>query len=411
MDKLFSRKITLLNQTTLDSLIEHDVLKNIQHFTEIGLKILDADFGFAWKINDDKSSYHLIYKSPDIPHEPELPRDKGGNFVAIKTMEPVFVENTSNETYEKKFDVSKYMKSYVVIPITYDINTYGNIIICYKDVHNFSEIDRQFSISLGNATAQSITIHNLLERDQKNMEIVKRNEEYKSKMKEEELRMGFMADAMHEIRTPLAVIKGNIDLASKPYKMISQTEALKSINTEVSHLMSILSELSVLTSKNSQNKQKIETKKIKLASFISKISKRWKILARNKNIVIKIKNIPQVSVLADEGYLNKLFTNLVKNAITYSKVKGNIHISGMIEENNVKIDIRDNGIGVSGDDLEKIFQRFYKVDKSRANFDEYRGTGLGLAIAKWIAEAHGGKITATSKLGEGSTFSVLLPCA
>ena len=297
--------------------------------------------------------------------------------------------------------------------IAYAEYIYGSIVICFKDNHAFSEVDRQLSVSLGNATAQSITIHDFIGKERKAVVVVAQQraniEEDRRKMEEEKLRAEFLADAMHEIRTPLTIIKGTVDLFMKPKYALDQSAALKSINMEIQHITGILSELSVLTSKDSPVQRKIQTKKIKLSQFIRKISKRWMILANKRDIVIKVKKIPPVSILADELYLDKLFTNIVKNAITYGRDNGHISISGTICGDKVKIDIHDDGIGILRKDLERVFDRFYRVDKSRSNFNNYNGTGLGLAITKWIAEAHGGEVTAESTPGKGSTFSVFLP--
>ena len=228
-------------------------------------------------------------------------------------------------------------------------------------------------------------------------------------MDEEKLRTEFLADAMHEIRTPLSIIKGTVDLALLPRNGINQSIALKAINTEVEHLTGVLSELSMVSKKDSPAHRKMQTKKMLLASFIQNTSKRWVIMAHKKSVTIKIQNIPHVSISGDESYLSKLFTNIVKNAITYGRDKGHIVISAKIRGAMVVLNIQDDGAGISPTDLDRIFERFYRVDKSRTSLNDNSGTGLGLAIAKWIAEAHGGTITAQSTLGKGSVFSISLP--
>ena len=112
--------------------------------------------------------------------------------------------------------------------------------------------------------------------------------------------------------------------------------------------------------------------------------------------------------------MNKLFTNVVKYAITYGKKNGHVSINGAVQKKKgkeymVTINIVDDGIGISRADLEHIFERFYRAEKSRSKSSDGAQTGLGLAIAQWIVQAHGGKITAESTLGKGSTFSISLP--
>ncbi len=344
--------------------------------------------------------FKLVYRSHHLPYTPLSPTMGGRNTKVLKSFQPDFVSIV--EKRKDKYDVSKYMKSFVIIPITYQDNIYGNIVICFKKLEKFSKEKRILCTLIGSNIAHVITIF-------RNKEMLKNNEEDRRKMKEEELRTEFLADAMHELRTPLAIIKGTVDLSMKNYYATNQSIAFETINTEIQHLTEILSELSVLTAKDSHVQRKIQTKKIKLAPFIKKISERWVTLANKKSIVVQLKKIPPVSIFADESYLNKLFTNIVKNAITYGRDHGHISISGTIKRNMIKIDIRDDGVGISSDDLKRVFERFYRVDKSRSSLNDNNGSGLGLAITKWIVEAHGGKITAESTLGKGSTFSVSLP--
>ncbi len=391
--------LILLNEATIQCLNETDENKIISTFTELAVDILGANFGFVWFCKKGQE-FELAYRSHNLPYTPLSPTMGGRNTKVFKSFQPDFVSIV--EKRKDKYDVSKYMKSFVIIPITYQDNIYGNIVICFKKLETFSKEKRILCTLIGSNIAQVITIF-------RNKEILKKNEEYRRKMKEEELRTEFLADAMHELRTPLAIIKGTVDLSMKNYYATNQSIAFKTINTEIQHLTEILSELSVLTSKDSHVQRKIQTKKIKLSPFIKKISERWITLANKKSIVVQIKKIPPVSIFADESYLNKLFTNIVKNAVTYGRDHGHISISGIIKGNMIKIDIHDDGVGISSDDLERVFERFYRVDKSRSSLNDNNGSGLGLAITKWIVEAHGGKITAESTLGKGSTFSVFLP--
>ncbi len=109
----------------------------------------------------------------------------------------------------------------------------------------------------------------------------------------------------------------------------------------------------------------------------------------------------------DEKYLDKLFSNIIANAVSYGKEDGFVVISGTKTAREVNINIKDNGIGISKKDLPHIFERFYRADSSRSK--DTGGSGLGLAIVQWIAEAHGGNVSAVSSPGKGSTFTVTLP--
>ena len=410
MDQSISKKIALLNQTTLDSLAEVNILKIIERFTETGLKILGANFGFAWWKNPEDDKYKLAYKSPNTPYEPKLPREHGGNFMAEKNKTPIFVEKTIKENYEKKYDVSPYMESYAIIPIIYKNYLYGNLVICFEKEHIFTDEDKELSASLGNTTAQTIIIHRFIEQEHKTLKKAEMLKYTWKLLKEEKLKTEFIANATHELRTPLAIIKGNVDLATKgDHKKLKSTKsALRAIDHEIKHLVKIISDLTLMTSSNVwESNNKIVYKKVNLKSLVAHVAVRSKALAYKNKISIIAKNIPNIFIFGDKKYLEKMLFNLVKNSITYNKKNGYTKIT--VEEtkdNFVTINITDNGIGISKKDLPRIFERFYRANKSRSS---YARTGLGLAIVKWIAEIHGGEVFVKSIKNKGSVFSISLP--
>lgn len=166
MSRTTLQKITSLNRTTLESLNEKDYSEILKHFTETGLEIVEADFGFAWWRSLEEGEYSLVYKSPNTPYNPNPPRQQGGNNTAQETKAPFFVHSTKQETYEPEYDVTPYMESYVIIPIVYKDNIYGNIVLCFKTEKNFSEDDKAVCTFIGNAAAQAITIHRLMKDEQ-----------------------------------------------------------------------------------------------------------------------------------------------------------------------------------------------------------------------------------------------------
>jgi PAS domain S-box-containing protein len=228
-------------------------------------------------------------------------------------------------------------------------------------------------------------------------------------LKQEKLKTKFMADATHELRTPLAIIKGNVELALKDRKDGRfPIETFEAINVEVNHLAELLSDLTILTTE-SQSFQKggAPKRKIKLQEFIAYMVERSTIIANTKNIIIECGDAPNVFLVGDKIYLEKLFSNIINNAIYYGKEKGIIKITIKKDEKDVIISITDNGIGIEKEDLPHIFDRFYRADNARAvNGD---GTGLGLAISKRIVEAHEGKIEVMSVYKKGTTFTITLP--
>lgn len=190
MTTTISKKISRLNRTTLNSLNEKNRLSIIQDFTETGIKIAGADFGFAWwKL--EEARYELAYKSSKTPYQPNLPRKRGGNYKAQKSGTPIFISKVEKKYYTKKYDISPHMKGYVIIPVSYKNNLYGNIVLCFKQEKRFSQEDKSLCLALGNSAAQAITInrfHHNLENlvEQRTKELT--NEIVRRKITEQRLR-------------------------------------------------------------------------------------------------------------------------------------------------------------------------------------------------------------------------------
>jgi two-component system phosphate regulon sensor histidine kinase PhoR len=133
-------------------------------------------------------------------------------------------------------------------------------------------------------------------------------------------------------------------------------------------------------------------------------------LAGRKELGLRLEPFHDVpAVRGDRGQLKQVFTNLLDNAIKFTPEQGVVRISATCADGRVTVSVQDTGIGIPAEDLPRIFERFYRVDKARSR--ELGGTGLGLAIVKHIVEAHGGSVAVESRLGEGSTFRFTIPAA
>lgn len=235
-------------------------------------------------------------------------------------------------------------------------------------------------------------------------------EETKRLFEDEKLKMESIADATHELRTPIAIIKGNVDLGLLHFgkNPKSPVSALRAIDYEIKHLSGILSDLTLITSKTKELKNRIVFDKVNLKPFITKVIKRCKALAYKKNISITAKNIPDFTILGDKIYLEKMLVNLVKNSIIYGNKNGHTEILMKKSDGFLIISVTDDGIGISEDDLPHVFERFYRADKSHASSGS--SIGLGLAIVKWVAEIHGGTVSVKNRKDKkGSVFTVSLP--
>ena len=225
-----------------------------------------------------------------------------------------------------------------------------------------------------------------------------------------DLKTKFVADASHELRTPLTVIRGNLDLAVREAQnnnCADTPEIYRLIMDEVSRMSLILSDLTMLTNADIGSEQ-LACDKIDLLAIAKTAVQSLKILADKKNIRLETRLTGKpVFAMGDEPRLEKMLLNIVRNGIKYSNRGGRVRIEVAKNGHEALIKITDNGIGIPEEDLPHIFERFYRVDKSRSR--QEGGSGLGLSIAKWIAEAHHGSIDAKSALGKGSIFMVHLP--
>jgi two-component system phosphate regulon sensor histidine kinase PhoR len=225
----------------------------------------------------------------------------------------------------------------------------------------------------------------------------------------EEMRSDFVANVSHELRTPLTSIRGFaetlLDGAIDEPKLARQF--LEIMNTETERLSRLIDELLNL-SKIEDRKTVPNLQLLRIEDLIQRTVAILKSRAQEKNIEISINlpdNLPQVP--GDPDMLNQVLINLIDNAVSYTQPGGKIEIRATAWEDELKVDVQDNGIGIPPESLSRVFERFYRVDKARSR--EQGGTGLGLSIVKHIIDAHNGSVQVESKVGVGSIFSFVLP--
>jgi len=226
--------------------------------------------------------------------------------------------------------------------------------------------------------------------------------------KVETMRKDFVANVSHELKTPITSIKGFaetlLDGAAEEPEV--RTQFLNIIFEESKRIEHLIEDLLVL-SKLEKDESLINVEHIEVDYMLDDILPVVEQQALQKNIDMKVEMDQNVTLEADEEKIKQILFNLVTNAISYTPEKGSVSIKIKEEEHDVCFIVQDTGIGISEQDLPRIFERFYRVDKDRSR--ETGGTGLGLAIVKHIVEAHQGKIDVDSELGKGTTFKVYIP--
>jgi two-component system phosphate regulon sensor histidine kinase PhoR len=231
-----------------------------------------------------------------------------------------------------------------------------------------------------------------------------------SRLKElEKIRQDFVANVSHELRTPLTTIKGYAEtLLDGALQEEVAFQFVQVIKRHADRLSKIVEDLLILSKIESKEFQ-LKIEKIAISELIDDVFGFVKESAYKKKIILSKEEIhPFLYVDADQNYLEQVLINLLDNAIKYGREGGNITLSAIQKnQSEIEIAIRDNGIGIPKEDLPRIFERFYRVDKGRSK--ELGGTGLGLSIVKHLIQAHGGRVWAESQLDEGSTFYLTLP--
>lgn len=216
----------------------------------------------------------------------------------------------------------------------------------------------------------------------------------------------FTADASHELRNPLMAIKSNAAVALKYAEGIraldaEKFQAIASATTQ----MTALTEDLLLLARTDQVPTQTQNR-VNLTVLLEGLVRLYRAEAEIKHIHLKGQILEHLEVFGDAVQLTRLFTNLVSNALRYTLEQGLIEIQTDHEGSKILVNVSDTGVGMAPDHLEHIFDRFWRADHSRSHGS---GFGLGLAIAQGIAQNHGGSITVTSRLGEGSCFTVRLP--
>jgi heavy metal sensor kinase len=216
----------------------------------------------------------------------------------------------------------------------------------------------------------------------------------------------FTADASHELKTPLCALKGEAEvLLSKERPAGEYQEGLAHFIERFDHLDRMINDL-ILLSKFDSSHVELNMTSLRLDLLVQDMGSLFKVLAEQRGVDLQMDRVQEVTIMGDKVRLQQLFTNLIDNAIKYT-TEGSIRITVEKDEENAVVQLVDTGIGIPREEQEKIFKRFYRVDKSRSK--ESGGVGLGLSIAEWIAHAHRGRIEVDSELNQGSTFTVYLP--
>ena len=227
-------------------------------------------------------------------------------------------------------------------------------------------------------------------------------------VKLENMRKEFVANVSHELKTPITSIKGFVETLKMTDNLDDDTKNrfLTIIENEATRLTRLIDDILLLSTIENKTKKKVE--KVDLFEVFEEVHEVVNYIAKKKNIKVKyeFKN-KDIDLWEYSGYIRQILLNIISNAIKYTGENGSVNIKQYIKAKKVFIEVKDNGIGIPQEDIDRIFERFYRVDKARSR--SVGGTGLGLAITKHMVKALNGNIKVESELGVGSKFIIELP--
>lgn len=209
----------------------------------------------------------------------------------------------------------------------------------------------------------------------------------------------------HDLRTPLSRWRGKAEMGLRSEQGVDiLRESLIDCVEESERVVTMLNTLMDI-SEAETGAMKLDLKEVKFLNLIEEVIELYTYIAEEKNITIHMTCPAEISLTVDPSRMQQALANLLDNAIKYSQEGGRVDIEIHQEQGQVAITIKDTGIGIPPEELSRIWDRLYRIDKSRSG----RGLGLGLSLVKAIVGAHGGKVNVSSEPGAGSVFSIYLP--
>ena len=216
----------------------------------------------------------------------------------------------------------------------------------------------------------------------------------------------FLADASHELRGPLMVIRGNLDLLQMDLPPEERKAAAREASEEAERMAHLIGDLLFLAEEDAHDR--IQSEPVPFQEIVFEVWQRAANLDAGAHELLFERN-DEAIILGDRYRLTQMLWNLVENALRYTDPGGRVSVRSSNTGPHVELIVSDTGIGIPAEHTELLFERFYRVDRARSRNES--STGLGLPIVKQVVEAHGGHISVQSELGAGSSFTVVLPTA
>ncbi|WP_425540173.1 sensor histidine kinase [Microaceticoccus formicicus] len=389
-DQIKSQIGLLLKMSDTDTLIAS--LSGYAEMEDIEIEILDSNNKSLYKFNPLKEDRELIQKSYEM--------QEGG-----KKIGSIVISYYNDGFFD---DIAISFKKNIFISLLL-----AGLVAVFAGMVASSFISRKMSNSILDISKMAMNYksekydHIDVNTDIKELSDLSDNMKYlgDSLNRQEMLRKQYAQDISHELRTPLTNLQLQIEAINDGIIELDEN-SLSTIKEEIVHLNKLIEQLRMSFDESSKlSKLKIET--FSLSEMLENTTKTLTTTANKKGVNLKSDIAEDISITSDPDRLVQIMYNLISNALKASSVESSVIVKLEKLKNNVKISVIDEGIGISEENLKKVFDRFFKADTSRNS--QYGGSGLGLAITKKMVETLNGKIYAESELKKGSTFTVELP--
>ncbi len=397
-------ELRLLNEIAVSASKETDVDRMLNVIVKKSIKALDAEQSLILLVTkNQKDPFKTIIRQDDrssLKRSYHVGENITGWVLLNKTS--LIIENLSQDkrfqaTEEEKRDIH----SVLCVPIWFEGNIIGIMMAINKKNHKrFSQNDLTlFSII-------SVQAGQLIKNLQLQRETFQKIKETEKLQELDRIKTNFFTNISHEFRTPLTLILGPLEKLMNNNKDENLQSQYELIHKSADNLLKLINQLLDLSSIDA-GKMKLNIVKADTVTFIKGIAASFRPLASLKNISLEFSsNLEQLDAYFDKDKFEKIISNLLSNAVKFTNENGKICVSLSIDENEIiEINVEDNGIGIPGEELQNIFNRFSKVESSSI----VGGTGIGLALVKELVELHKGTISAESVLNKGSKFKMILP--
>ncbi|MFA5356908.1 MAG: ATP-binding protein [Candidatus Omnitrophota bacterium] len=409
-----------LSRTIATTLEESQIFKTIDSssFDDLGF---EKAFAILWDEKENRFSVRLNIGIPGNEIEEHINSDKN-TYLELMRSGKTFCSIATAQNPLLKEKIARFFKvnSFVISPILPKEGEKGLFFVGTENTDvAINEGDEELITILSNQIGQALENARLFEKTwHAQQELEKKVEERTRELtlaleevkKINKRKTDFISSVSHELRTPLTSIKGYAailieeKLGHLPAAAKERMEKINRHSDELVHMVNDLLDIARIES----GRQTMKMEEVRLKDIIYNAADIISIQCKNKDIELLTdigEDIPSVS--ADRVQLERVFINLLGNAVKFTPEKGKITIKARSENGIIRVDIADTGIGIPVDSVSMLFEEFYRVDNDINQ--QVKGTGLGLSLVKHIVEAHQGKIWVESKPGKGSTFSFTIP--